>query len=497
MDTYLVDAVFSNQTLPFVDETSTASMVLSTATSSQHNVLTEPLCFDLIVFYRSIAEEDSNALNVLAQLETYSKFSFAVNGLVTCLLASLDCLQFPIVCQALLLCCLLTYGIMASYYGILPFVGVVAYLLYFFQPFASFCVTGTIWQVLAITVERYNAVSKPLEQRTRNAQFSLKTICGSIAVGAFLLNMVVVPFERSLTDCYEFTQNGFQIRKMIVQQDLVNNQFYAILAHLIPDIIFRAPTPIIMIAILTVRTLQICSRRTVGSQTIQQASRNIPLMLTLLNVKFIMCNTLYMFNTILMEVMGYGGKTSSQQTELEMEQYISSLYLTDFSNMLLALHSATNWLIFYRWGNWSIIGNKRKRKFSSLTMTSNAASKTTVLDVDSVELLLQKFSADKYKTACDILATLCANSIHMAKLLVGKEVENEWQQKNLSAAKDHFTQDARIKKHAIILGDLIVVHLSVSPHPVHIDWYFIKRKFCGPLQINPLQLWNGETCAAK
>lgn len=40
---------------------------------------------------------------------------------------------------------------------------------------------------------------------------------------------------------------------------------------------------------------------------------------------------------------------SSQQNELAMEQYIRSLYLTDFSNMLLALHSATNWLIFYRW----------------------------------------------------------------------------------------------------------------------------------------------------
>lgn len=45
----------------------------------------------------------------------------------------------------------------------------------------------------------------------------------------------------------------------------------------------------------------------------------------------------------------FTAKFSSQQNELVMEQYIRSLYLTDFSNMLLALHSATNWLIFYRW----------------------------------------------------------------------------------------------------------------------------------------------------
>lgn len=134
--------------------------------------------------------------------------------------------------------------------------------------------------------------------------------------------------------------------------------------HLIPDIIFRTPTPIIIIAILTVRIIQLVSRREVGTQIIQ-TRRNVPYMLTLLNIKFILCNTLYLFNTILMEVLGYGGKTSSQQTELEMEQYIRSLYLTDFSNMLLAIHSATNWLIFVKLAlnygqtfNFSITGRK-------------------------------------------------------------------------------------------------------------------------------------------
>jgi len=35
-------------------------------------------------------------------------------------------------------------GIICMCLGILPFVGVTAYLLYLFQPFASFCVTGTV-----------------------------------------------------------------------------------------------------------------------------------------------------------------------------------------------------------------------------------------------------------------------------------------------------------------------------------------------------------------
>lgn len=66
----------------------------------------------------------------------------------------------------------------------------------------------------------------------------------------------------------------------------LNIFFKSLVAHLIPDIIFRAPTPIILIAILTVRTLQICARRTVGTQTIQQSRRNVPFMLTVEHLYF-------------------------------------------------------------------------------------------------------------------------------------------------------------------------------------------------------------------
>jgi hypothetical protein len=219
--------------------------------------------------------------------------------------------------------------------------------------------------------------------------------------------MSVVPFERKLIDCYEFTQSGFDSNTMLTQEEVVNNQYYAILVHLIPDIIFRAPTPIIIIAVLTVRTIQFCSRRTVGTQIIQ-TRRNVPFMLTLLNIKFILCNTLYLFNTILMEVLGYGGKTSSQQTELEMEQYIRSLYLTDFSNMLLAVHSATNWLVFYHWPKFGA-----HKKYSTLTITNSSTnSKSISIDQNAAELLLSKFSAHKYKISTDILLAVSFLFLH-------------------------------------------------------------------------------------
>lgn len=51
--------------------------------------------------------------------------------------------------------------------------------------------------------------------------------------------------------------------------------------HLIPDLIFRCPFPIVLVAVLTVRTMQLCRKRTVGTNLIQlRHRRNVPFMLT-------------------------------------------------------------------------------------------------------------------------------------------------------------------------------------------------------------------------
>ncbi|VDM45522.1 unnamed protein product [Toxocara canis] len=437
-------------------------------------------CFDILLFYESVG--DKHSIEVLKQLMIYAQFSFIVNGVVTCVLA-----VFGLTGNALLFYQVhfllnslgnatsteVVSGIISLYYKIIPFVGIVAYILYFFQPFASFCVTGTIWQVSAITIERYMAVSHPLEQQTRKARFSVRWICAAIAVCAFILNMTAVPFERYLKKCYEFLNDGqITIKTMIVQQDIVNNQYFAILVHLIPDLIFRAPSPIILIATLTVRTLQIYKKRRVGSNTIHvHRRRNIPFMLTvssafsddffcglLLNVKFILCNTLYMFNTILMEVMGYGGRSrkrlkyyalefgrfvdscSSQQTNNETQQYIRSLYLTDFSNMLLALHSATNWLLFYHWRNCTKQPDSQRQ-----STTSNSALKSAI-DPHDAGSLLSRFSPRKQKIGTEIIARLCIESPELARVFIPNSNE---------LTKESFRDNANVQLHGKIVGDFI------------------------------------------
>ncbi|VDK58459.1 unnamed protein product [Anisakis simplex] len=211
--------------------------------------------------------------------------------------------------------------------------------------------------------------------------------------------------------------------------------------HFIPDLLFRAPSPIIMIATLTVRTLQIYKNRRVGTNTIQvNRRRNIPFMLTLLNIKFILCNTLYMFNTILMEVMGYGGKRSSQQTDHETIQYIRSLYLTDFSNMLITLHSATNWLLFY---HWTICNKTNGKQCHSIGSTSTYKSS---IDPNDAYNLLVHFSPQKYKIGTDIIARLCSESKELAEALIPNASELE---------KESLRDNKAIQAHGKVLADFI------------------------------------------
>ncbi|KAL3093404.1 hypothetical protein niasHS_005918 [Heterodera schachtii] len=487
---------------------SSSALSETTNSSSTSAIFEEPpvdtWCFDLLLFYRSVGDDDPQAKNVLAQLEAYMKFSFVTNGVITCCLAVfglLGNLAFLLQLRrsncfsrrlanhlcvlsvwdiALLLCCLCSYGIMCIFYGILPFFGLTAYLLYLFQPFASFCVTGTIWQVLAITVERYKAVTRPLS--SRKSQLPLRVICGAIAFGAFALNFLAVPFERKLIECYEFTQNGlYKIRTMIVQKELANNQYYAILAHLLPDVLFRAPTPILVIAILTVKTLQIASaQRTVGSQQIVRhrslgRTSSVHLMLTLLSVKFVLCNTLYLFNTILMEVMGYGGKTSSQQTELEMEQYIRSLYLTDFSNCLLAIHSATNWLIFYKWNwphFWKKQQKKRTEKFSanfSFSSSNPEVLKSSLLDTQSTEIALKRFGERRQQICADILFVLSSNSYAIAKAFgVAEERENG------TLSRNTFLDNAALRKSVLQLAEIVESLLNALARSYEMDFTILE-----------------------
>uniref|UniRef100_A0A1I7U0X6 G_PROTEIN_RECEP_F1_2 domain-containing protein n=1 Tax=Caenorhabditis tropicalis TaxID=1561998 RepID=A0A1I7U0X6_9PELO len=417
-------------------------------------------CFNMEMWLHTMATQ-----NISQQMRTkyahYKLFSYRYNGFLTLVLILLGltgsslllkqiygsrvfskrlAVHLGMICfwdMLYLLCCLSTYCIPSLIYSVTPIYGPFSYILFFLQPFASFCVSCTIWQVFAITLERYLAVSSPLEQRTRKAKFGVGWICLAITICAFILNLLPVPFENELVDCYEinFDSNGapmFRNHTMMKPYFDDKIRVYRFLVHFFPDLLFRAPTPIIVIGTLTVRTIQACSQRSVGTFQIgMRFNRNMPLRLSLLNFKFILCNTLYMFNTILLELLEYGNMENG-----DYDGYINSFYLTDASNMLLVVHSATNWLLFYRFPGC--------RKKDSVSMTLSTSIKYSSIKHRVAEHISKQVSPLASALGVDIIHKLCEDIPEVKGIIHGRlEKENEQQEQEMLVGLEfgHFIRD--------------------------------------------------------
>ncbi|KAF1747125.1 hypothetical protein GCK72_023584 [Caenorhabditis remanei] len=417
-------------------------------------------CFNMEMWLHTMATQ-----NISTQMRTkyahYKVFSYRYNGLLTLMLTLLGltgsslllkqiygsrvfskrlAVHLGMICfwdMLYLLCCLSTYCIPSLIYSVTPIYGPFSYILFFLQPFASFCVSCTIWQVFAITLERYLAVSSPLEQRTRKAKFGVGWICVAITICAFILNLLPVPFENELVDCYEivFDSNGapmFRNHTMMKPYFDDKIRIYRFLVHFFPDLLFRAPTPIIVIGTMTVRTIQACSQRSVGNFQIgMRFNRNMPLRLSLLNFKFILCNTLYMFNTILLELLEYGNMDNG-----DYDGYINSFYLTDASNMLLVVHSATNWLLFYKFPSC--------RKKDSISMTLSTSIKYSSIKHRVAEHISKQVSPLASALGVDIIHKLCEDIPEVKSIIHGKlEKESEQNERETLVGLEfgHFIRD--------------------------------------------------------
>uniref|UniRef100_A0A8R1HN44 G_PROTEIN_RECEP_F1_2 domain-containing protein n=1 Tax=Caenorhabditis japonica TaxID=281687 RepID=A0A8R1HN44_CAEJA len=417
-------------------------------------------CFNMEMWLHSVA-----TANVSDQMQNkyahYKSFSYRYNGLLTLVLILLGltgsslllkqiygsrvfskrlAVHLGMICfwdMLYLLCCLSTYCIPSLIYGVTPIYGPFSYILFLLQPFASFCVSCTIWQVFAITLERYLAVSSPLEQRTRKAKFGVGWICFAITFCAFILNLLPVPFENELVNCYEITfqQDGsvvFKNHTMMKPYFEEKIRIYRFLVHFFPDLIFRAPTPIIVIGTLTVRTIQACSQRSVGNFQIgMRFNRNMPLRLSLLNFKFILCNTLYMFNTILLELLEYGNMENG-----DYDGYINSFYLTDASNMLLVVHSATNWLLFYN------LPSCRKKDVVSMTLSTSIKHNSIKHRV--ADYINKNITPLASGLGIDIIHKLCEDMPEVRDVVHGKlekKSEQEERETLVGLEVGHFVRD--------------------------------------------------------
>ncbi|CAI4228765.1 unnamed protein product [Auanema sp. JU1783] len=396
-------------------------------------------CFDIEVYYSSSAGH--LAVPMAKSFKEYKNFSYRYNGVITMTLVTLGltgsillliqiygsrvfskrlAVHLGMICiwdSLYLLSCLATYGIPSFIYGMPPTYGTMAYILFILQPFASFCVSCTIWQVLAIAVERYWAVTKPLEQRTRKAKFGVFWICACIIIGASVLNLLPIPFERFLVPCFEIKptkQSRYRLSTLLKPYNSTSSRQYKFVVHFLPDIIFRAPLPIIILTVLTIKTIIVCNQRTVGNLHINaHMKRNIPLRLSLLNFKFILCNMLYMFNTLLLELLGYG-ETVEDPADGDIDRFMNTYYLTDASNLLLVIHSTTNWLLFYHWPSF----NKQRQSLKSVTITT---SKNLFVRPRVADYVIKSISSIRSSLGTDIIITLCNEYSQLSEAFIGSQ----------------------------------------------------------------------------
>uniref|UniRef100_A0A914UT95 G-protein coupled receptors family 1 profile domain-containing protein n=1 Tax=Plectus sambesii TaxID=2011161 RepID=A0A914UT95_9BILA len=433
-------------------------------------------CFSWDTAFGPTSSNDTTPHPAQLMVQDYRRFSFVVNGCITLLLATIGVVgnavlfvqirmpsamssrlrgHLAALCawDTLLLCsCAFSYGILSFLYGITPFYGTAAYLLLIFQPLGTFAACGTVWQVFAITIERYLAVSRPLQERVLKAKVSVKAICITLATTVALLNLPLVPFERMLVPCIrpQVRANGsteYVSTVMNVAAPLTSNAIYTLscpkmlhiaVCNFIPDLVFRFPMPVSLIIVFTIRTLQFaCVHAGNGPLNINRSAKNGTLMvLTLLNVKFVVCHSLYMYNTA-MDMLEYpflnGGRKREDEEGQQnpFEHFFNTLYMTDVANLLVVLHSATNWLLFLR----TSTRPRRKRSqnrasFGStaygVTLSTSDTSKEIFISTTDASLLLEALRAQSaHEFAVPLVSALSETSAAVADYFMGDEAFDE------------------------------------------------------------------------
>src|SRR5690606_4424283 len=116
----------------------------------------------------------------------------------------------------------------------------------------------------------------------------------------------------------------------------------------------------------------------------------------------------------LLELLGYG--VANVSSSEDGDRYINSFYLTDASNMLLVVHSATNWLLFYRWPKCATTVRKLEKIDENHIFQSNPTFMSTSLTTSLKSLSIRSRVSDyisrrvsncKHLLGNDIVARVC------------------------------------------------------------------------------------------
>ncbi len=244
--------------------------------------------------------------------------------------------------------------------------------------------TGCVWIITCVTIERYMAISCPLRLRLFNNVARAKICLIGVSLSALIFNIPRY-FEMNVVDICQF--DCVNQRRIFTSQmepsPLVDSQTYFVAYRVVGCCGFVYLIPCSILGVLTLRMCLAIHTATLERKQIAQDGRNRDISsrrvdnntnrtLALILVKFLLCYSL----TTILDVL---------QIFLDREYYHSSSLieiLASVSNQLVVLNSSSNFLIYYFGGKkfrleYHNLCRGLKRNNSSATLRSNSRSYST------------------------------------------------------------------------------------------------------------------------
>ena len=226
-----------------------------------------------------------------------------------------------------------------------------AYVVVYILPLSNTAQTASIWVVVLFAVNRYIAVCFPFKSLRVCTISKVKRQLAFVLLSAFLYNIPTFA-ENRIT--YETYDNG-TTHTSYVTTKLGTAKLYRIIYLGVIDFVFLVALPIFTLTYLNIRLIQALQarrrKRMEMVSQLQQNDHNVTVVLVIVVVVFIVCQIPAFVGFALLNVM-------SEDVEF-CGGY--DYYFRPVCNMLLALNSAVNFVIY-------VVFNKRFRHVLTKTV---------------------------------------------------------------------------------------------------------------------------------
>uniref|UniRef100_A0A0N5CDH1 G_PROTEIN_RECEP_F1_2 domain-containing protein n=1 Tax=Strongyloides papillosus TaxID=174720 RepID=A0A0N5CDH1_STREA len=220
---------------------------------------------------------------------------------------------------------------------------------------ANITMVASVWVVLALTIDRYLALCKPLKHRYIGKRPRVKRIMVLVSILAFLYN--IPRFFEIVTNKICTTQNGTTTCKYFVDRTpFAHNSLYHIFYKIISQLLLVSLIPCFILFVLTMkislairqailRRKKLCPDMAEVNKSFKKSKpvskeHKANIMLVLVIIKFLISTILPTTCDIIEKIIG---------AEVFQKSHFATI-IVDISNFLIVLNCSTNFWVFLFYG---------------------------------------------------------------------------------------------------------------------------------------------------